>query len=332
MRKSMSALVLSMVALPSAAHALANDPGPNPEQPRFDETTWPANGRIVLGGLFFDARVLVATVDGVAVQIREVDRLASGRTFVLDPAPAEGQTVRLVSNCAEGAGDCADLDLRWTATAPVPAVGETLDAPQVTAEFDLYDHGEYFPDGCGDSGQAALYLRLQNADAELGPFEWLTVTYGGHRLYDVRGDSRRSEYNLVEQPDDEACLEVFVENAAGARGPVERRCAPCRARADDNVPLSVPPLAPAWTRRDLDPAGCPLSPNAETAVEPEPELEPEPENIAKRADDQGTESPASTDDAEVSGCSARPSGAASAVWGLVALGALRRRRARPSRS
>lgn len=318
-RFTLRAACLSVLAAGPAFAAAPPDFSVVSSLPGPDDTVWPADGRIVLEGDLFDAARLTATVDGAPARLVEGEPIAAGRTFRLDPAPAEGAAVRIAGTPCDPADECVPFDAAWTAGPPETG-GMVAAAP--TLAFDLYDHGFVPEFACAVGGGATLWIRTD--EPSLAASEWMVITVNGERVRDGRVILWEDAFTFKsEDAPSEVCVEAFVENAAGDRGPATRTCTPCRTRTDAWEPEFLPPPAPTWAA--ASPSAC-LPGDDVTTIVPVPEdAEPAP----SEAGDDAAGGDAPDDQVEESGCQAAPAGGTGAgAFALLALLAARRPRSR----
>lgn len=260
-------LTAALGLVPSFALAAAPpDEGVTDSRPARSDTAWPSDGLLHLFGESFEDRALRARVDGAEVALVRVGTLGAERTYRLDPAPSPGAAVEVDGPGCEG---CDPFHLAFTASEPLGA-GKAL--PSVEAAFDLYDHADFWPDGCGEDAAATVYPRLGAPSRPLGAHEWVVVTVEGAPVADVRGRALPGAWSVParNREDDETafCLEAWVQNATGARGPVTRTCDPCLARSSDEVPVEVPAARPDFDGGDRVGTCLPSDEYAEPEAQP----------------------------------------------------------------
>ena len=343
-----SATLLALTFAPSLASAVARPSfGISASRPTAEESAWPANGRIVLEGErdAFQAESLQVTIDGETGALVDVGETLQGRAFEISPAPAEGAVVHIEGDpCPADAaayGDtCALLVLDFVAG---PALEGTVLYPPVPLAFDLFDHGDYWPDGCGLDAGAAMVARF----GELAPLPEgarFVVTLNGRPIFDAPAmpEAIRYDVPLGDEASGQFCLEARVENAAGGHNTPFEQCDPCRARVTTEVPLELPAPFPTFLPSELkNPGACfesdglpdqvpeveetPVSEVEETPVAEVEETPASPLDDTPTGSEKGATADAASEDE--GGCSQRP-GSDTAPWALLLLGALRRRRAR----
>jgi hypothetical protein len=341
---------LLSLAFLTPALALAESPpsfGARAAGPRSDETVWPADARIRLAGDQFDVGGLNATVNGAPARLVPAGDVMGGRSFLLSPAPLDGQAVHIEGDpcpaeAAEWGAACQPLVIDYVAG---PPLGQNVTESLPRFAFDVYDYATLAPESCGDAIGATLQYRFEDAPQPLARGLYAVGMLNGERIFESDLNQVPSMHIVpsAQESGGTFCLEFFVENVAGGRGPVTRSCDPCRARVTDELPDDVFG-DPGFTRDELvNPEGCLPTDGfaAETPMDPSDSENsvdaPAPDAPSAGSDQAPPPSAADTADSESAadadaegtdgGCSQRPGPATGLPW-VVGLLALRRRRCR----
>lgn len=331
---------LLSLALFTPALALAESPpsfGARAAGPRSDETVWPADARIRLTGDQFDVGGLNATVNGAPAHLVPAGDVMGGRSFLLSPAPLEGEAVHIEGDpcppdAADSGASCPPLVIDYVAG---PPLGQTVTERLPRFAFDVYDYATLAPESCGDAIGATIEYRFEDTPQPLARGLYAVGLLNGHRIFESDLNQVPSMHVAPSAQESQGrfCLEFFVENVAGGRGPVTSSCDPCRARVTDELPDDVFGDA-GFTRDELvNPEAC-LPSDGFAAEAPEDTADPVDPVDAPTSDAPSAEPTADADsaadaDAEGAdgGCSQRPGTATGLPW-VMALLALRRRRGR----